>query len=405
MIKNTYLLAALCAVTFFSYSSLAQEDEACDGHRYRYLIYDDFQKIEDVVYGANLDSGGDTLVLDMDVYLPPVEDTVTNRPIAVVAHGGFFMIGNNEMFDVVPLCEDLAKMGYVAVSINYRLGVDNIFQLQQSLQEAVLRGVHDGKASVRFVRKVYEEEGNPWGIDPNRILLGGSSAGAFIALHAAYVDLDEVQDIIDMSDPGLGGGLEGNSGNPGYSSEVLSVFSMSGAIGNKDWIEDGDVPVVSTHGTDDNTVPYGEGPIQIFFFNVDEADGSYAVHEQADLLGIDNCFHTFDGAGHVPHQNYDTYYDTTRAVLTGFNSRMVCPSYEPICGYYDVTDPPEIEEEEPVDCPQDLVEDGIVDASDMLMFLANYGCVGDCIGDFNETGNVSISDVLSILAIYGSYCE
>ena len=84
---------------------------------------------------------------------------------------------------------------------------------------------------------------------------------------------------------------------------------------------------------------------------------------------------------------------------------MVCPSYEPICGYYDINDPPEIEEEEPVDCPQDLVEDGIVDASDMLMFLANYGCVGDCIGDFNETGNVSISDVLSILAIYGSYCE
>ena len=52
MINNIYLLAALCAVMFFN-SSLAQQ-EACDGHRYRYLIYDDFQKIEDVVYGANL---------------------------------------------------------------------------------------------------------------------------------------------------------------------------------------------------------------------------------------------------------------------------------------------------------------------------------------------------------------
>ena len=55
----------------------------------------DFQKIEDVVYGANLDASGDTLVLDMDVYLPPAEDTLTNRPIALVAHGGFFLVGNN----------------------------------------------------------------------------------------------------------------------------------------------------------------------------------------------------------------------------------------------------------------------------------------------------------------------
>ena len=166
-------------------------------------------------------------------------------------------------------------MGYVAVSYNYRLRVLITYEpSQQSLQEAVLRAVHDGKAAVRFYQKMYNEEGNPWGIDPNRILMGGSSAGAFIALHSAYLDFNEVPDIIDLSDPGLGGGIEGNSGNLGYSSEVLSVFSMSGAIGNKEWIESGDVPIVSTHGTEDNTVPYEEGTIQIFLIDVDEVDGS-----------------------------------------------------------------------------------------------------------------------------------
>ena len=44
----------------------------------------------------------------MDVYLPPAEDTLTNRPIALVAHGGF-LVGNNEQFDVVPFCEDLQE--------------------------------------------------------------------------------------------------------------------------------------------------------------------------------------------------------------------------------------------------------------------------------------------------------
>ena len=75
---------------------------------------------------------------------------------------------------------------------------------------------------------------------------------------------------------------------------------MSGAIGNKEWIESGDVPIVSTHGTEDNTVPYEEGTIQIFLIDVDEVDGSAAIHETVDILGTENCFYTFDGAGHVP---------------------------------------------------------------------------------------------------------
>ena len=63
---------------------------------------------------------------------------------------------------------------------------------------------------------------------------------------------------------------------------------------------------------------------------------------------------------------------------------MVCPTYENLCGYYDVTDVPEInnEPDDPIDCPQDIVVNGVVDVSDMMAFLANYGCTGDCVGDF-----------------------
>ena len=68
-------------------TSLAQED--CDGARYRYLVFDDFEKIEDVVYGSNIAASGWEVDLDMDVYMP-VGDTATNRPVIVIAHGGFF---------------------------------------------------------------------------------------------------------------------------------------------------------------------------------------------------------------------------------------------------------------------------------------------------------------------------
>jgi para-nitrobenzyl esterase len=405
MIKFSFKYTLLIITVLVSNLSFAQVDDGCDGARYRYLIYEDFEVEEDVVYGGNIDASGDSLQLVMDIYMP-VGDSLTNRPVMVCAHGGFFMFGNNNYPDIVPICEDFARMGYVAVSISYRLGLDNWFNLQESLQEAVFRGVHDGKAAVRFLRKTHAEDENPYGIDPDRIMLGGSSAGAFIALHAAYVEVEEIPDYIDVTQPGLQGGLEGLSGNPGYSSDVLSIFSMSGAIGSAGWMDAGDVPVVSTHGTSDNTVPFGSGDVQFLFINIDQVDGSDAVHVMADSLSIENCFHPFDGAGHIPHASNGAYYDTTLAVISGFSSRMACPTYEPLCGWYDVTIPPEVEEEEEeIDCPQDLIVDGIISVPDVLTFLNYYGCEGECVGDFNDNGSVTASDILSLIALYGYYCE
>lgn len=335
----------------------------------------------------------------MDIYRP-AGDGELNRPVVILAHGGFFLAGSNDGVDVVPLCEDLARMGYVAASISYRLGIDNVFDLETSLQEAVLRGVHDAKAAVRFFRRSHAEEGNPWGIDPSRIVMGGSSAGAFIALHAAYIDdLSEVPDVIDLTQQGLGGGLEGFSGNPGYASDVLSIINISGAIGDADWIEAGDVPVVSTHGTADGTVPFGTGPISLLGANVIDVDGSWPVHIRAEEVGLDHRFVTFEGAGHVPHMSSDFYYDLTRAAVTGFTSRQVCPAYADIEPYYNVDDPPE------VGCPGDVNVDGNVTVADMLMMLSEFGCAQTCASDLNGDGLVTVNDLLGLLGLFGTPCE
>ena len=237
----------------------AQTGIGCDGARYRYRIFEEFSVDYNILYGNNMNATGSNVSLVMDIY-QPLGDVVTNRPVVVVAHGGFFIGGSNDGADVVPLCQDLARMGYVAVSISYRLGLSNFFALESSLQEAVVRGVQDAKAAVRYLRKTHAEDGNTWGIDPERIVLGGSSAGGFIALHTAYVDdLSEIPSSVDFNANGLSGGIEGESGSPGYSSDILSIFSISGAIGNVDWISAGNTPVVSMHGTSDGTVPFGTG--------------------------------------------------------------------------------------------------------------------------------------------------
>ena len=384
----------------FSINLPAQTGIGCDGARYRYRVFDNFSVDYDIPYGNNVTASGSNISLVLDIYRP-VGDVVTNRPVVIVAHGGFFLGGSNNGSDVVPLCEDLAKMGYVVASMSYRLGIDDFFNLATSLQEAAMRGVQDAKAAIRFFRKSHATEGNPWGIDPERIVLGGSSAGGFIALHAAYVDdLSEIPSSVDFNANGLSGGIEGDSGSPGYSSEMLSIFSISGAIGDADWISEGNTPVVSTHGTDDGTVPFGTGYVQLSGFNVLIVDGSETIHNKADLLGIDNCLHAFPGADHTPHQFSTQYYDTTRAVTVGFTSRQVCPLYPPICGWYDVDDPPPIINT----CPTDIVSDGIITVADVLEVLGQFGCDGGCFADVDGDGAVTVSDVLAILAVFGETC-
>lgn len=326
---------------------------SCDGYRYRYTgAFENISVEYDIPYGSNINSSGDDETLVFDLYMPE-GDLETSRPLVIIAHGGFFISGGNDGLDVVGLSEDLAHMGYVVASISYRLGIDDIFDLETSFVEAVWRGVHDSRAAVRYFRKSVEE-GNPYLIDPERIILGGVSAGGFIALHHAYVDDEsEIPADIDETQPGLGGGLEGNSGNEGYSSEVLAIFNIAGAIKTVDYMSAGtNEPVVSIHGTADSTVPYEDGDIVYLGFPVTSVQGSSTIHAQADSLGLDHCLITVEGADHVPHVWDASYYDLTLSSLTSKLGKWVCDDYVAFCGEYDYTATSDVEETMTAELPQ-----------------------------------------------------
>ena len=333
MMPRLLLLTAMTAGLF----TLHGQTE-CDGERYRYTsTFDNVSVSEGHVYGSNIDALGADTELDFDFY-EAVGDGQTDRPLLIIAHGGFFLGGANDGTDVVPLCEDFARMGYAVASISYRLGIANLFDLENELIRAVWRGVHDGRAAVRYFRKSVEEDGNPWGIDPDRIYMGGVSAGGFLAVHHAYVDDDsEIPAVIDQTAPGMGGGLEGASGNPGYSSDVAGIFNICGALKDADWMQAGDAPIVSVHGTADGTVPYGTGSVSLLGFNVTEVDGSATLHERAEEIGLTHCFVTIDGAGHVPHVTNADAYDVTLSTVAGALSSWICTSYPGQCGQYDYT--------------------------------------------------------------------
>ena len=63
------------------------------------------------------------LNLYMDLYMPPVGDTVDMRPAIIFMHGGAFLSGSRHDEVMVALCDSFAHLGYVAASIDYRLGM------------------------------------------------------------------------------------------------------------------------------------------------------------------------------------------------------------------------------------------------------------------------------------------
>jgi len=228
-------------------------------------------------------------------------------------------------------------MGYVVASINYRLGLPITLDLETPATEAVVRGYHDAKAAVRFFRKDIAESGNTYNINTDEIYMTGVSAGGFVALHVAYMDeLSEMPAVIDQTLPGLGGGLEGTSGNDGYSSDVKGIVNIAGAIGDTTWIQPNDEPILSFHGTGDTVVPFDSDMLQIFGFDVLEVDGSSSVHERANNVGLFNCFEVYEGQGHVPHVDNAAYYDTTRSIMSSFIGSLVCPFSEMDCEYREV---------------------------------------------------------------------
>jgi poly(3-hydroxybutyrate) depolymerase len=331
------ILSLFCIFVFlFSPFQSATAQNDCDGTRYRFTsAFESFEVTPDVVYGNAINSTGLNQNLLVDIY-EPAGDFSENRPLIIMAHGGFFIGGENDNPDVLPLCQDLTRMGYVVASITYRLGIDNFFDIPNALVRSVWRGYHDGKAAVRYFRKTAAEDDNPWGIDPNRIMIGGVSAGAFLGLHLAYVDeVSEIPEQIDQTAPGMAGGLEGESGNPGYSTEVLGVINVAGALKTADFISVGDEPLVSVHGTADGTVPFGSGMIYLSGFPITEVDGSSILHATALENDVSSCFTILEGADHVAHVGDADAYFQTLGTIASVTSGWVCNDYEPLCGAYD----------------------------------------------------------------------
>ena len=57
-----------------------------------------------------------------------------------------------------------------------------------------------------------------------------------------------------------------------------------------------------------------------------------------------------------------------------------------------------------VGCLGDVVPNGSIDISDILLILSQYGCLSNCDTDVTGDGAVTIADVLAVLSVFGEIC-
>ncbi len=314
-------------ISVFVSASAITAQNPCFNGRYANDVFTTLTTTSGIAYGSNTKYNGASQTLTLDFY-QPAADTSTARPLIIWAHGGSFVGGSSTDADVVSLSQHFAKKGFVCASINYRLG---FFPFDSAnAVPAVIRAVQDMKAAIRFFYKDRATT-NTYKIDTNNIFIGGSSAGAIAALHVQYLDRDcEILPYVSQTKLNTLGGLTGASGNAGYSQKVKGVINLCGALAVYAWLEPGNLPFVSMHGTIDGTVKYTRGIVNpgtpLMYL-----DGSRFVNKQAVTIGVSNPFYTWLGADHVPYVQGGTaatqlaYMDTTVNFVRDYLiSRLAC---------------------------------------------------------------------------------
>jgi dienelactone hydrolase len=280
------------------------------GTRYKDIVFSSVTVTSNIQFGSNLNINGSNAPLLLDLY-QPTNDTLKLRPLVICIHGGSLAVGSRG--DMGTFCTDFAKRGYVAATIDYRLGIEDPKGVRTIL-EALLRGVQDTKAAVRFFRS----NASQYGIDTSQIYLEGSSAGSMVAVHYAYWNENEIPPDINQA---KWGDIEGTSGNPGFSSAIKGIINYCGAILDPTWIDAGEVPVANFHGLLDPIIPPDSGVSTDFTIKM---YGGVAISRTATQLGIYNQGAFFPLMGHGGNE------DSLRVFSSNFlYSLMVLSSASP----------------------------------------------------------------------------
>ncbi|MEK4473555.1 alpha/beta hydrolase fold domain-containing protein [Paenibacillus sp. FSL R7-0048] len=223
----------------------------------------------DILYASKKNETDAEEPLKLDLY-QPIGDETKQRPVFIFIHGGGYTGGDKS--DAADFSEGLAKRGYAVLTIDYRLKKDPFFNFTRTL--------NDANEDINDVIKWINEHAETYGLNKERIVIGGDSAGGHLAKNFVNLSL--------AKDPSL----------------VKSVFSIIDIYGGE-LTRSADSklpPVLIIHGTIDKMVPYQQ---------------SVDLAAQLKEKGIYHNLLTMEGVGHdYKNEKYiDEIMETTAHFL------------------------------------------------------------------------------------------
>jgi poly(3-hydroxybutyrate) depolymerase len=242
------------------------------------------QDFKTIVYFTN-----DSLQLSLDLFLPksPINE---KTPLFIYVHGGGFSEGNKNIGH--PICRYLSENGFAAASINYSLYMKNKdFGCSGILSEKV-KAIHIAVNQLWQATKFFIKNQEEYKIDPTKIFVGGSSAGGTAALQAAFWNPDSM----NIYQPQFHGKFK-----------YAGVLSGSGALMDIKLIKTENLlPVMLSHGTCDNLVPYNIGAHHNCPRNSSGwiiMYGSYPIYKRIIEMNGSASLTTFCNGSHAYHNN------------------------------------------------------------------------------------------------------
>ncbi len=244
------------------------------------------------------------LDLHLDVFRPK-DDTLQKRPMIMFIQGGAFYFGAKDDKAPERWCQHFASQGYVAVSIDYRIGY---IPTKASIGRAAYRALQDAHAAMRFLVAHQEE----YGIDTTMMFVGGTSSGAVTALNLAFMTNEmrpkytrkgfmrsELGDIDTC-----GNAIKNNF-------RIRGLVEMWGALPDTAMMRGHNIPILAIHGDADKIMPYDYGypfavadPLNTLI--VDKMYGAMSIVDQANRLGYQTRLFTFHGCKHALHMDPKT---------------------------------------------------------------------------------------------------